>query len=733
MPTLRARVWKKIGHAALALGLAAAWALSAPAARAADVEPWSPEDCWPFIPPADAYSGQEMFTLRTLLDDTAGERGWIRLDGEGGFCREDDGSPIRFWATGSSVFEDNDLTMAKMEAHAKHLAKRGINLVRLFRSNLGNGPQPNPKFIEQYQMAISAFKKQGIYSLITIYWNTGGPLFWDEALQANYKNWWRELLTRPNPYDPGRLPLKDDPAVAILQIQNEAGMFWWNMQEYTHQTPADKRALADQFNRNFKAWLAENGLPPCEFNTRFWDINRADPTHSAVASQDLQLSMRYLAEWARGFNAHIESFLKDEIGCPALVNAGNWYTADAVRLNDHERWTYDANDVIAVNRYVDFSRHQGPDAGWLVEPGDLFQNGSCMQGDNWRGIPTGIKQIKGKPMLVTETGWVAPNLYQAEAPFLVSAYMSLTGVDACFWLGIGKEGFDPYSWPYRTGVYKWGNHASPQNMGGWPAAAWMFHQGYLRKGDLVVDEKRGLEGDMWDLRVPVIAEDATFDPNQPGTARAQSNVTGGAPYGAFLMGPVEVEYGANPADTVIDLHGANPAELARGRIESTTGEVLMDAPRGICVVDAACAQGVVGFLSQAGPVKTGALEIDLQNEYAAVLAVSLDGEPLAESAKVLLQTTTMSRPNGWVDEPATREDGSPALRIVNTGGGGHNAGQGHWMVKNTHGTVSVRNLGLSRATLTDINHYAVREIPVRRADEWLVIDLPEEALYIVLE
>ena len=696
---------------------------------------WSEDGCWAFLPGQDPYNDKAVFSLRPLLDNVAGEKGWIKINADGDFTRGD-GSPIRFWATGSGVFENVD--REKMEEHARHLSKRGINLVRLFKSRMNADKEPmsttSDKFVEQFQMGVSVLQKEGIYSLITIYWNSGGDLFWDEEVQANYKNWWRELLTRPNPHDPDRKPLKDNPAIAILQIQNEASLYWWQMQGFKGGNERQQAAYA-KMNAEFKEWQKKNNLPDAELTYAFWEISHGDPDHSRNPSENIRQSMRFAAEYMRGFNADVAKFLREDIGCPALINAGNWQTADQVRLLDLERWSYDANDVIGVNRYVDMSGHHNPHGrvGWLVERGDTYRNVSCLKDNNWRFLPTNTKQVRGKPTIVPETGWVAPNGMQAEAPFLVAAYMSLSGVGACFWSGFGSTGFDIPSWPFHNGVYKWGNHACPEVMGGWPATAWMYHKGYLKRGEISVDEKRGLEGDLWDLKVPVIAEDSNFDPNRPGTSRAQSNIVGGAPHAAFMIGRVQTEYGKNPADSKVNLHGNTPEDIARGLIKSSTGEILMDTPRGVCVIDAPCAQGACGFLASAETIKTSALTLDIFNEYGAVLAVSLDEKPLAQSKKILLQITTQSRPDGWADEPATH-DGKEVLRIKNTGGGGaHNVGKPHFNVKNTSGLFAIKNPLLTKATLADPNFYPAGDVPVKRRGESLEIKLPPNAMYIVLE
>ena len=44
-----------------------------------------------------------------------------------------------------------------------------------------------------------------------------------------------------------------------------------------------------------------------------------------------------------------------------------------VKLNDVERWSYTANDVLAVNRYYD-PIHIGPDRGWRINAGEAMMD-----------------------------------------------------------------------------------------------------------------------------------------------------------------------------------------------------------------------------------------------------------------------------------------------------------------------------------------------------------------------
>ncbi len=55
-----------------------------------------------------------------------------------------------------------------------------------------------------------------------------GVIYFNERLQEGYKAWVKALYTKVNPFT--GIPLKDDPAVGLIQIMNEDGVFFWTMQ-----------------------------------------------------------------------------------------------------------------------------------------------------------------------------------------------------------------------------------------------------------------------------------------------------------------------------------------------------------------------------------------------------------------------------------------------------------------------------------------------------------------------
>jgi len=68
---------------------------------------------------------------------------------------------------------------------------------------------------------------------------------------------------------------------------------------------------------------------------------------------------------------------------------------------------------------------------------------------------------------------------------------------------------------------------------------------------------------------------------------------------------------------------------------------------GVVRVDTPRAQGAVGFLARAGTIKLKDVTIDCGNEFASAIVISLDGEPLAASRKILVQVVTEDKPYGF--------------------------------------------------------------------------------------
>ena len=148
--------------------------------------------------------------------------------------------------------------------------------------------------------------------------------------------------------------------------------------------------------------------------------------------------------------------------------------------------------------------------------GHHFTNQSCLLDP--RSLPTDLKQVVGHPMIITESTWVSPEGYQSEGPFLMAAYQSLTGVSGYYWFSATAPEYDLdpsirfLNLKGQHPIFKW-SCSTPALMGNFPACGAMYRKGYVRQGEAVVHEERPLI-DLWERKVPLIAEDRSFDPNR---------------------------------------------------------------------------------------------------------------------------------------------------------------------------------------------------------------------------
>lgn len=716
-----------------------------------DASEISVEGRWAFRPPRDEFSPEALLDLRSLNEKFAGEHGFVTRSSDGNDFVFADGTPVRFWAVNDSAF-DKDLPR-----HARFLAKRGINMVR-FHCNIT--PTGNDLMeIDQAERdrvwkALAAMKKEGIYVTFSPYWagparvkpsmgvlDTGGGgnwglLFFDKNLQAAYKHWMKQVLTEKNPYT--GLSLAQDPALAIIQIQNEDSLLFWTSQSIKGSAKKELRRQFAEFlvkkygslEKAKQAW--GNASPSADQDSPddfahgqaalyiVWELTQ----HRGNEGQKQRCAdqMQFMTETMRDFNKMIGDYLKQELGCKQLVNAGNWRTADNVTMLDAERWSYAANEVMAVNRYFS-GAHEGPNNGWAIVNGDRFTDESALL--HPREMPLTLKQVDGFPMMITESSWVPPQSYQSEGPFLIAAYQSLTGIDAFYWFATGEEDWrQPGSANgYLPSEGKW-VCATPMLMGQWPAAALMYRQGYIQQGKPVVLEQRSLK-ELWHRRMPIIAEDAGYDPNRDKDNRSkESNIEDGVNPLAFLVGPVVVKYGGDSAKSqVLDLN--RYLEENKQTIHSITGQLSLDYAKGICILNAPKAQGVTGFLKKGGLLRCDDVEIQSGNDYATVLVVAMDDHPLADSRKILVQVGTTERPLGWQTKP-TQVSGRPGEEVINFG-------HAPWMIVNNNVTLSLKNSAIVKARALDANGMPLKEIPLNTSRDRKNLKFPADVLYVMLE
>ena len=734
---------------------------------------------WPFSPPRDTFSAESLLDLRSLNEKVAGETGFVRSNADGDFVRGD-GQALRFWAVNTNVAGRTDSARPlwpqgapDLARHARFLAKRGVNMVRLHQQlspDLKSTPSAaftdiNESERDAVWRTVAAMRKEGIYTTLSPYWAspmkfargwnmTGGPnqtatglLFFDPTLQAAYKVWLRKLLTEKNPYT--GIALVNDPSLAILQLQNEDSLLFWSVNSIKGpQRQALERRFGAFLTRKYgsldstaEAWkgAGDSGDAPQDSRMallNLWELTQAatswpllgDPRDlrggKAIRRAD---QTEFYARTMHEFNAEMVRYLRKELGVRQLVNAGNWKTGSTALLNDAERWSYTAAEVDAANVY-NGGIHKGPNNGWAIVPGDQFTNESILRTPQL--LPINLKQTQGRPMLLTEGNWVMPNNFGAEGPFLISAYASLNGVDAYYWFSTGDEGWTP---PQSANGYlpdsqgKW-IFGTPEILGSFPAAALAYRMGYIARGTPVLQEVRTLQ-DLWQRKPPLLSEATSFDPNRDsGDQAATGTRATGLPGSAFLVGPALASFGTGSvaASRVADLS----AWVHGDTVRSNTAQLVWDAKKGFCTINAPQVQGVVAHFTGNPSHQLDDVRFTASNAFGAAMAVSMDGAPLKQSGRILLQYATQSRPNGWRESPATvaLDGGQSAAGFTVQA-----VGQSPWLVQRARLEVEIRNPGLKSATELDMNGMPVRAIELQRSANGVSLRFPPAAMYVVLQ
>lgn len=727
------------------------------------LEAQDPEDGWNFSYKGDKFSDNALLDLRYLNEDNAGDNGFIVRSEDGNSFVNGEGEPMRFWSiNGGSLARD--LSDMELKQYAQFLAKMGVNMIRFHGSINPKGKQSkitdvDVGEVESIWRLVAAMKNEGIYTTISPFWahnghmggwipeewgiegysdkdNLWGVIFFNDTLKEAYKSWIKYLYTKINPHT--GIALKDDPAVGMIQIMNEDGVFFWTIQNV--KEPIKKiirqkyyKWLVDKYGNIEKtqsAWedLELEGDNPDDSEMDIYTIWYATIDQTGALDKRLTDQIEFMACIQREFYQEMYDFYRT-IGCQQLINGNNWQTANSGKLLDIERWTNAACDVIALNRYYD-PGHIGENSGWRIDPGHYYKGESVMYQPN--KLPINIKQPSGHPIVITESGWNLPHKYQTEGPFLISAYMSLTGIDGFYWFDPSSEAYDPnpyHTWANLEGgqhpMYRWTN-STPGQIGMFPANALQYRKGYISESKTIIHEKRSLKS-MWQRKTPVITENIGFDPNRV-FIETESGKTEINPL-TYLAGKVIVDYDAKDDSNSINDDLRNLIDSHNKRIMSSTGELEWDYDSGICILDAPSAQGVCGFLDNKETIILTDVSIESTNEYAAINVVSMDDQPLSKSSKILVQIGTIYRPSGWIEteiELELNENLFKGFRIDNTGGM-------PWKCSNTEVNIRINNSNISKAILLDEAGYAKESIAISKEDGSILISLPKNAMYVILD
>ena len=686
---------------------------------------------WAFAPKSDPFSKDALLDLRYLNEDEAGQSGFVTTKGDNFVLGN--GQPARFWAiVGGQANTPHD----KIDTMAARYAKMGINMVRLLVCmnpvRVGNGPlQLDPAQLDQCFYTEAAFKKQGIYTYSFGYYpdlvkvttadgvpDGGGVLltYGEPHMIDLYKTWAKQLLTTKNPYT--GMTLGEDPAFAVYEIQNESSIFFWGKPS---RLPPDMRKFIEgkfaawltkkygSLGQAFAAWPTDKHPEdsPADQLAGLYDITSLSDAALGRIQGDrfkrLSDEARFLGEMQRDIYVDLKNYIKGELSAKCLVSASNWTTSPG--LGFIERYTYSGVDVIDKHGYFG-APHQGPRAGFLVAPGDTYQDESLLTVPDQ--APFLYTFLPGHPHVITEIAWNKPNRFIAEGAPILSAYGSMLGINGIFNFGTRSGDWGNFEGPnpqtYHLWTYMW-----PGEIGQSPAEALQYRRGDLKQADAVVRLVTNVD-DLFSFKSSNIIEgrNSDFHMGESNKIHAPEDILGFDPL-TYYVGRVERTFDPGMQSVSTDL--SKYIDHENKKITSITGEEMLDYGNALLTVNSPRSQMVTGFLSKAGPIKLGDVTITSNNEFGTIHVISLDDQPLSMSKKILVQAFT--------EEKLTDENYSNG-RIVALG---HDP----ILIKNIDATVSF-NAPVNGGTVLDEQGYARGPVDVKDG----LVTLPKDSLYTIV-
>ena len=579
-----------------------------------------------------------------LLDAPAGKHGFIRA--ANGHLETGEGQRIRFWGVNVTDWSPGSTQIPpKKDAAlwAATLARYGVNCVRLQfldfvvpRGLIAAGADTrglDPQQMDREDYFLAELEKRGIYidfNLLVgrpfkagdgvvdadrIRQGAKGVSLYDARLIQLQKEYARELLTHYNPYT--KREYRNDPGVAIVEINNEDAI-WVG---FRGPSPYYNRELDALYNR----WLRKHGADARTVRRAigitgnepvpllFW------PEVKGAPAERYNVEARFYLWLERGYFNSMQDYLRRKLGVKCVILA----TAD----HNHSGSGYPLE--LALSSFDVLDGHDYWEGPWERKVKSPMVNDPL----NSTAVELSRSAVQGKAYTVSEVNEPFPNDYEAEQMPILAAYGDLQNWDAILWYTFEPKK-DPDWKPYV---------GDPFDMS----------QDPVRMSELAAGALTFLRGDVSPARETVTrsySQEQVFASDRlPGTERPY--FTPGFP----LWTPLE--HGSR----ITSLNGPPTKKFDDGTqpnpIVSDTGQLtwnLSTRGEGAVIVDSPRTQALIGFHAAEGREPQNLMS-RVSNPFSVIVLTSLDNQPIASSARMLLTAGARVANTGMECTPEHKE------------------------------------------------------------------------------
>lgn len=595
------------------------------------------------------------------VEAPAGKHGWLTARPDGRFAFEGDPAKSRRFYGVNLCFSAHYIPHEDADRLADRFVRIGYNAVRFHhyeRDLVDRSGGITTTFrsdrLDQLDYLFAALKKRGVYVTTDLF--VSRPVLageiWDgatgevgmdnfkmlvpvnERAFENWKAFARNLLTHVNPYT--GLSYAADPALAWLSMINEG-----NFGNYIGRL--DPRAEPD-WVRAWNAFLAER-YGSREALERAWGgPAEGDPQAGTVplfknpyddSARGRDLAV-FLATVERDMFARMQRFLRDELGVKALLtNMNGW--AKPVQTQAARA----GFDYVDDHFYVDHPE-------FIERPWRLpsrCANISPVAGGAAGGRHLAFVRLMDKPFTVTEFNYAGPGRYRGVGGMLTGAMAALQGWDA-LWRFAYSHNRDNLFRPSPAGYFDLAT--DPLNLAAERAAICLFGRGDMERAPHAVAiamtsdqllrqaSRNAYLAPSWHT-LAFVTRIGTFLGD--GAGRVPADLVLPLAWGSPLD-PYAEDAGNKVLETMRGrgwLTG-NQTDLAANRLQSETGELLLDAPRDVLILNTPRTAG--GYVPEGQSIQAGAVTATVHKTDATVWVSSTDGEPIVRSHRLIITHLT---------------------------------------------------------------------------------------------
>jgi hypothetical protein len=603
------------------------------------------------------------FSAMGLQDAPAGRLGRVVAHGAGFAYADDAQTPRRFYGV-NLCFGAQYLPHADADRLADRFVRLGYNTVRIHHYEgelMGrrSGAEFVPEKLDQLDYLLAAFAKRGIYITTDLF--VSRPVSWadlgseakgqvsmngykvlvavDERAFADWQSFTRRFLDHRNPYT--KLRYADDPALAWLSLVNEG-----NFENYYREILG-----MPQWQAAFDRWLLKRYADRAGLAAAWGELAAGDDPASGTvglpkdlggASARTRDALLFLAATERDMVARMIGFIRKELGCQALITNNNAWTNRVIG-----QLTRTAYDYVDDHFYIDHP--QFLDRDWQLP--SRCPNANPIRDGATGGRSCNFTRLWDKPFTVTEFNYSGPGRYRGVGGILTGAMGALQG-----WSGIWR-------FAYSHGAAE---ELKPARMDYFNLATDPLNQAADR-ATICLFLREDMQPAPHRVAVTALAAELEKPPTaiphlNPGwnwlgwvtgvgfsvqAETAAPGFTAAFPLGWATPSPTTLApYAMDRAKLIAELKAkgilapGNPTDPDRNLFQAETGELLIDAPRGVLVFDT---PKTAGGYADAGETITaphaGVVVRDL-DAGATVFVTALDGRPIASSSRLLVTHLT---------------------------------------------------------------------------------------------